>query len=133
MLLEVTPRAPQSISLTPLIDVVFILLLFFMLSSTFSKTKQLELQTTAPGSVQSSETEHNQLLLLADHQVELNGKHYALQAEDFAQQLQRIVANNESVTLAAMASVKVQDTIQLIDKLRTAGITKLDLSPSVAP
>jgi biopolymer transport protein ExbD len=133
VLLEVTPRTSQSISITPLIDVVFILLLFFMLSSTFSKTKQLELEAAAPGSLQSSAAQHSKILLLADNQVELNGEHYPLHSEHFAQQLQRIVTNKESVTLAAIATVKVQDTIQLIDMLRAAGITQLNLSPSVTP
>lgn len=131
MLLEVTPRASQSISITPLIDVVFILLLFFMLSSTFSKTRQLELETSAPGT-QSNETRPYNLRLLPEHRAELNGTVYSIDTETFTQQLRAIADSKASITLAAVSSVKVQETIRLIDMLRSIGILQLDLSPSVS-
>lgn len=131
MLLEVTPRASQSISLTPLIDVVFILLLFFMLSSTFSKTRQLELEASAPGT-QSSENRSHNLRLLPEQKAELDGTVYAIDAASFTEQLRTMADNQASVTLAAVSSVKVQDTIHLIDMLRSMGILQLDLSPSVS-
>ncbi|WP_164549090.1 ExbD/TolR family protein [Amphritea opalescens] len=132
MLLEVTPRTSQSISITPLIDVVFILLLFFMLSSTFSKTRQLELEASAPGT-QSSDTPSHNIRLLPDNNVELDGTLYAIDADTFAQHLNTMAENKASVTLAAVSSVRVQKTIRLIDRLRSVGITQLDLSPSVKP
>ena len=39
----------RRISMTPLIDVVFLLLLFFMLTSTFSTFGEIELTQAAPG------------------------------------------------------------------------------------
>ncbi len=41
--LNATKRVGARISLTPLIDVVFILLIFFMLASSFEKTRAVEL------------------------------------------------------------------------------------------
>ena len=43
------PRKGKTISLTPLIDVVFILLMFFMLTSTFAREKQLSLTSPTAG------------------------------------------------------------------------------------
>lgn len=43
MLLKVQTKPKNLVSLTPLIDVVFILLLFFMLTSSFSQFRQIEL------------------------------------------------------------------------------------------
>lgn len=43
-------RRAQAISLTPLIDVVFILLMFFMLTSSFVKEKQIILASTSSNS-----------------------------------------------------------------------------------
>lgn len=48
--LEPRPVKRQPIRLTPLIDVVFILLLFFMLSSRLDPMGLLELETAEPGS-----------------------------------------------------------------------------------
>ncbi|SEQ59275.1 biopolymer transport protein ExbD [Amphritea atlantica] len=131
MLLEITPRASQSISLTPLIDVVFILLLFFMLSSTFSKTRQLELEATSPGT-QNLMTEVNRLLLLTENRADLNGTIYTVDSTTFSQQLSAIANADGAVTLAAHPTVRVQQTIHIIDSLRAAGIVQLDLSPSVS-
>jgi biopolymer transport protein ExbD len=36
------PREPLSLNITPLIDVVFLLLIFFMVTTTFNKNTQLE-------------------------------------------------------------------------------------------
>ncbi|MGR3513057.1 MAG: biopolymer transporter ExbD [Paracoccaceae bacterium] len=43
-----TARQKRPISLTPLVDVIFLLLLFFMLSSTFSTFAEVELSAAAP-------------------------------------------------------------------------------------
>ncbi len=49
-LVEPRPRRPLPIRLTPLIDVVFILLVFFMLTSRLTPVHHLELATVADGS-----------------------------------------------------------------------------------
>ncbi|MEM7440227.1 MAG: biopolymer transporter ExbD [Pseudomonadota bacterium] len=43
-------RQRRKLSMTPLIDVIFLLLLFFMLSSTFSKFSEVELTSGGAGS-----------------------------------------------------------------------------------
>lgn len=45
MHIETLPRRKHGISLTPLIDVVFILLLFFMLATSFTDWRQISLAT----------------------------------------------------------------------------------------
>ncbi|MDX8350712.1 biopolymer transporter ExbD [Cognatiyoonia sp. IB215446] len=42
-------RQKRAISMTPLVDVIFLLLLFFMLTSTFSKFAEVELSAAAAG------------------------------------------------------------------------------------
>lgn len=51
-------------SLTPLIDVVFILLLFFMLTTAFAERRRLDLETTPPGGAGAAET-HTAVLFLS--------------------------------------------------------------------
>ena len=53
-----------SISLTPLVDVVFLLLIFFMVSTTFSSESQLRLQL--PSSDRTSEALPNKKQLIID-------------------------------------------------------------------
>lgn len=54
---ETSARRPIPISLTALIDVVFILLLFFMLSSSFVQWRSLDLTVDTPGAAAAAEPE----------------------------------------------------------------------------
>lgn len=49
------PRRRKALSMTSLIDVIFLLLLFFMLSSTFTRFGDLPLTTASGGGVASAE------------------------------------------------------------------------------
>lgn len=49
MHIEPLPKKHKPISLTPLVDVIFLLLLFFMLSSTFSQFGQVEIGALSAG------------------------------------------------------------------------------------
>ena len=44
MQLQITQKREMSINLTPLIDVVFLLLIFFMVSTSFTRETQIELE-----------------------------------------------------------------------------------------
>ena len=52
-----------TISLTPLVDVVFLLLIFFMVSTTFSAESQLRLRLPSSDRVAEPLTEKQQLLI----------------------------------------------------------------------
>lgn len=58
-------KSDVSINLTPLIDVVFLLLIFFMVSTTFRKNTQLSVQLPH-ASTQSSETEQDIIRISID-------------------------------------------------------------------
>ncbi|MBL4900017.1 MAG: biopolymer transporter ExbD, partial [Colwellia sp.] len=60
-------RVKKTISLTALIDVVFILLMFFMLTSTFIKWHSVTLQTSAAGSTITSDEVKTQLIILHEN------------------------------------------------------------------
>ena len=68
----------RALSLTSLIDVIFLLLLFFMLSSTFSRFAEVELAAATGG--RSAEPSENKptFLRLGQDEVSLNGQTYAL-------------------------------------------------------
>jgi len=67
-LLTRSSRARKGISLTALIDVVFILLMFFMLTSTFIKLHKVQLQTAAAGDevVKDQKTVQPQLIIIRE-------------------------------------------------------------------
>jgi biopolymer transport protein ExbD len=131
VLLNVPQKNKQLISLTPLIDVVFILLLFFMLSSTFNKTKQIELTASATGGVQS--TSVSQRILLHDNNsLTINDTVYSLQSNELVKKLAAFAEANDTVVLAATAQVSIQQLIAVIDQIKSHDIQKLSVAESVA-
>jgi biopolymer transport protein ExbD len=65
--------------MTSLIDVIFLLLLFFMLTSTFSKFSEVELSAAASGAVPAGDTRPLFVQLRVDD-VSLNGEAMPLEA-----------------------------------------------------
>lgn len=74
------PFVRRRMSMTSLIDVIFLLLLFFMLSSTFSRFGEIELSSaTAGGSTESAPVERS-FVQLGETRVALNGQTVSLEA-----------------------------------------------------
>ncbi|NOR31278.1 MAG: biopolymer transporter ExbD [Sulfitobacter sp.] len=65
--------------MTSLIDVIFLLLLFFMLTSTFSKFSEVELAAAGPGSAEPSDAKPL-FLQLGTETLRLNGDDLGLDA-----------------------------------------------------
>lgn len=63
----------RRLSMTSLIDVIFLLLLFFMLSSTFSRFAEVELAAAGAGGSGSSDAKIS-FLRLSDEGLSLNGQ-----------------------------------------------------------
>jgi|TARA_R100000027_G_scaffold25476_1_gene18526 biopolymer transport protein ExbD len=124
--IEVAPRRKRSVSLTPLIDVVFNLLLFFMLASSLAQWSGLELAT-------GSETASNDdipaadIYLLGDGEFRYDEQTYPLQA--LAEQLTRDLEAERisSVILRAEDGVRLHELIDSFDQLGHAGIQALAL------
>ena len=78
MIGPVRPRR-RRLPLTPLIDVIFLLLLFFMLSSTFLRFGEVEVAASGPArGAASGETRTALLKLRHDGALSLNGEPVAL-------------------------------------------------------
>ena len=65
--------------MTPLIDVIFLLLLFFMLSSTFSRFSDVEM-TLAGGPGSGTAVDGAAFLRLGEDRIDLNGATLAMDA-----------------------------------------------------
>ena len=62
----------RKLSLTPLVDVIFLLLLFFMLSSTFTRFGQVELATGQAGG--PSLAQPDVLIVVSSADIRVNGE-----------------------------------------------------------
>jgi len=123
------PSRPRRrlIGLTPLIDVVFILLLFFMLASSLTRLHAVPLD--APGTQMASGDPQPALLLRiqADGQLDLNGE--AINAEALPELLRAQLrqAPNLRVLVQPADAVPLQLTLRVFDQLAAAGVPLLKL------
>lgn len=96
-------------SMTPLVDVIFLLLLFFMLSSTFSTFGEIELSHAAAGGTAPSEPSERFFLQLGSDRLVLNGAPVTL--DDLVPELeagQVLVSLDEDVTAQRLTDVLVR-------------------------
>lgn len=69
------PREIEGLNLTPLIDVVFLLLIFFMVSTTFTKETHLSIELPeAQGQTSTEAAEQVEILISAEGDYSVNGQ-----------------------------------------------------------
>ncbi|MDF1609091.1 biopolymer transporter ExbD [Hoeflea sp. YIM 152468] len=116
MRFEASSRHRRRISMTSLIDVIFLLLLFFMLSSTFSRFADVELGTRG-GTGAAAADLVPAFIKLSEGRTSLNGA--PLPVDDLAREL----AHQQSVNRINVLIVSVDATAnsqQLVDILLIA-------------
>lgn len=124
-------RRVLRVPLTPLIDVVFILLMFFMLSSSFVRFHQVEFRAAGAGEAVES-ADPVRLLLETDGRLRVGTEVLDPAGARFARELAQWREDSATVVVAARSEVPLQALVDLLDRLRDAGIQALNLSESVA-
>lgn len=122
-------RRRALISLTPLIDVVFILLVFFMLASSFLDWRAIDLSAPASGDRAMSSKGAMQVDILTDG-LRLGTKRLSL--DEVAQRIgSRLeVEPDQRVIVRSAAGVPLQRAIDVLDRLTAAGAHRLSLVPA---
>lgn len=119
-----TGRRRRLISLTPLIDVVFILLLFFMLASSYLDWRTIQLNaSTATGST----SEAALLVEIRDGGLRLSGE--AVTRNDLAMRLAERLERkpDQRVLVRPEDGVSLQDAVTVLDLIAAAGVSDLSL------
>ena len=124
-------RRPEvSINLTPLIDVVFLLLIFFMVSTSFSELTQLVVDL--PEAEGSPATADDALLLTVDAvgNMTLNGESVPNDARGLSAALRQQLSGNTDipVTLSADAMTPHQYVVTAMDVAAQLDITRLTIA-----
>ncbi len=119
-------RRRAAISLTPLIDVVFILLVFFMLASSFLDWRAIDLDAPARAGGGAS-LEGALLVELRPDGIRLSGETVSLAG--LAERAAAAVAERpeQKVLVWPSEGVPLQDTVLVLDRLTAAGVAQLSL------
>lgn len=121
-----------AINLTPLIDVVFLLLIFFMVSTTFTRETQLKLDLPQ-ADVEKLETEPDTLEVSLDKEGRLfvNGKPLInSQAETLEKAILPIYQKNQNIPMiiSADAQTAYQPVIDVMTVASNLGISNIKLA-----
>jgi biopolymer transport protein ExbD len=123
------PQRDPEINLTPLIDVVFLLLIFFMVSTTFDRTSELEIELPEAS---AEPTEEEQELL--EVTVDMQGRYYVNRKELLNTELEtlkraiEIAADGRHelpLVIRADANSPHQAVIKIMDAASQVGLTRL--------
>ncbi|BFM06453.1 ExbD/TolR family protein [Halioxenophilus aromaticivorans] len=114
--------ARKKISLTALIDVVFILLMFFMLTSSFSQWQAVELAAPASGNI--SEDAPSQIVYLSElgDFTDVDGNQVT------ATRLLEIFDVAQSVVVIPNQQTQLQVLVNGIETLKAAGFARVTLA-----
>jgi biopolymer transport protein ExbD len=126
-LLEKPPKK-LGINLTSLIDVLFILIIFFTVSSTFLEQPGIELKLPEAESSQSHTAQKVIIYVDTGEQLFLNSEPVTL--ENLAQSVESLISaqTDKSVVLNADKQVPHGLVIKIMDSLRKRGIYKIVIS-----
>lgn len=118
-------RRKVLINITPLIDVVFLLLIFFVVTSTFLEQPGIDLSLPEASSAEIAEREDVVVQLAADGQIYLQDAPVAPEAlfEQIEERLQ--TSGTDRVILEADERVPHGRVVEAMDAARRAGATAL--------
>jgi len=116
-----TPREKKRLSLAPMIDVVFLLLVFFMLASQFGRDQVVPLAMGGAGSAYQGPP---RLVLVTAEGLRLNG--VPVEAATLADQLTALTRKtSDAIILQPDASASLQQLMDAAGLLSGAGFTGL--------
>lgn len=120
-------RELSSPDITPLIDVVFLLLIFFMVSTVFKKDELallLSLPKTQEG--ESVAAENEQIVIeLGSSELAYNGEKTSI--EELDPFLKKIGDKSKAIDLRVDKKVAYERLVQVLDKLKHYELTNLSL------
>jgi biopolymer transport protein ExbD len=112
------------VSLTPLIDVVFILLIFFMLVSNFSRFNAIEINAPAPSSKQNNMVEGSILIRIQENgSIDIAGTPADLKEVTKKIKFALEVNPNQQVIIKPHEKLPIQKVVTLLDTLTETGMT----------
>ena len=118
----------QDIDMSPLIDMVFILLIFFVVSSTFTKDMKIDIARPGAASAQSASTKSMRIYLESNGNITIDGNRvrpWMVQSRvrEFLDQ-----TGEGSVLIVTDRAVAADKLIEVVDQARLAGANDIGVA-----
>ena len=129
------PRGAEEVdvNLTPLIDVVFLLLIFFMVTTTFNKNASIKIELpTATNTVQTTQQDKIELLIDGQGRYYINGREVLNNKPETLFQAMTLVLNDMDkvppLVISADAAVGYQYVVTAMDIAGRLGLTNFSIA-----
>lgn len=121
-------ESEQQIDISPLIDMVFILLIFFMVSTTFVKDMKLDL--TRPGASSASRASSKSVRVYIDRNGQIYIDEQSVRPWALQGKVRDILANDKekSILVVTDKSVAAEKLIEVVDQCRLGGATDVGVA-----
>lgn len=118
----------ETIDISPLIDVVFILLIFFMVTTTFQKDREVEINRPEAKSSVSVEGETTRVVIDSQGRIFFEGKETRLWS--LSQLVKRFISeqSEKSVLVVADKEVSAETLVQVVDACRLGGARQVGVA-----
>ena len=112
----------QELNMTPLIDCVFLLLIFFMVTTVFLHTKGLEVDM--PAKSEATEEKKKDINVLVDRDGKIQIKGEAVRPTALAARLITAMeeANNENIIIQADGECAQKHVVFVVDRAKEVGV-----------
>jgi len=118
----------QAIDIAPLIDIVFILLIFFMVSTTFVKDMKLDLNRPAASSAVAASTKAIRLYVDSSGDTYLDGEPVQIWVIQSRLRDQLKTMTSKSVLVITDDGVPAGRLVEVVDQARLAGATDVGVA-----
>lgn len=120
-------RPILALDLTPLIDVVFLLIIFFMVSTTFNKYGKIDIELPS-STLEKPQEEKKSLEIVIDkdqnYYIVIDGKSEPIEFENMGNYLNGV----KEVTIAGDKDLKYQVIMDTVTKVKESGVTNLGIN-----
>lgn len=125
---EAASPAAEQINLTPLIDMVFILLIFFLVTASF--TKESGIDVDRPSAQTASREEHASMIIGVNKKGEIFIENQLVQLTSVRALVENQKAQNPEGTFIIMADkgALTGTTVDVLDQVRLAGVSKVSIA-----
>ncbi len=113
--------------MTPLIDCVFLLLIFFMVTTVFLHTKGLDVDLPSPSEAEEEQKKDINVILSEEGAIEIGGE--AVAAADLGARLTTAMeeANNENIIVQADEECAQKHVVYVVDTAKGVGVKGIAL------
>ena len=118
----------QAIDITPMIDMVFILLIFFMVSTSFVKDMKLDLDRPAASSATTASTKAIRLYIDSNGDTYLDGEPVQVWVIQSRLRDQLKTMTSKAVLVVTDVDVPAGRLVEVVDQARLAGATDVGVA-----